>query len=105
MAERKASPMRSPPPDLAGAPSPPSTPGTPGVSNDELLNSLQSAQVFNQLWQAVEKVRVTPSPSPRGPSSGAGGRQGRNKKLSTAQVCHESEHGLILMSAHGIART
>ena len=37
-------------------PGSPSTPG--GVSNDELLNSLQSrAQVFNQLWQAVEKVQ------------------------------------------------
>eukprot|EP00944_MAST-04C_sp_MAST-4C-sp1_P000871 g871.t1 len=42
-------------------PTAPGTPGTPdkgGVSNDELLDHLQSrAQVFNQLWQAVEKVQ------------------------------------------------
>ena len=43
---------------VVSSPSTPGTPGTPGVSNDELLNSLQSrAQVFNQLWQAVEKVQ------------------------------------------------
>ena len=41
----------------------PGTPGTPtsgevSASNDELLDHLQSrAQVFNQLWQAVEKVQ------------------------------------------------
>ena len=59
MAEKKtSSPMRSPSARSGGGASSPSTPGTPGVSNDELLNSLQSrAQVFNQLWQAVEKVQ------------------------------------------------
>ena len=49
----------------AGGASTPGTPGTPGtpnadgsVSNDELLDHLHSrAQVFNQLWQAVEKVQ------------------------------------------------
>jgi chromosome segregation ATPase len=49
-------------PTRSKTPKTPGTPGTPtndaGVSNDELLDHLQSrAQVFNQLWQAVEKVQ------------------------------------------------
>lgn len=57
MAEKKtSSPTRGASSPSVASPS--SAPGTPGVSNDELLNSLQSrAQVFNQLWQAVEKVQ------------------------------------------------
>ena len=49
-------------PTRTKTPKTPGTPGTPdnanGVSNDDLLDHLQSrAQVFNQLWQAVEKVQ------------------------------------------------
>ena len=54
-----ASPLRA----EGSASEAPGTPGTPtngegSASNDELLDHLQSrAQVFNQLWQAVEKVQ------------------------------------------------
>ena len=49
-------------PTRTKTPKTPGTPGTPdnanGVSNDDLLDHLQRrAQVFNQLWQAVEKVQ------------------------------------------------
>ena len=45
-------------PKTSDAPGTPGTPDKGGVSNDELLDHLQSrAQVFNQLWQAVEKVQ------------------------------------------------